>query len=380
MAEENFAASPPSVEGGPDILGMSTEPNIFESIERPAFIAAQDGVASVEDARKRRPANFSIKASADGVEVVEIFDMIGGWGVWASEMIPALRRIDGEGKKVEIRVNSPGGDVFEGVSIANAIRFMKADTTVVVYGLAASAASVIAVSADELKMPANSMLMIHRPRMVAVGESQDLRSGADLLDKIEVQLVDTYAAKAKAADRDTLAEMVSAETWLTAEEAVAIGLADIVMDDVKMAACAVREIAAHGDVPAEAVELLAGPTDKSETPAASIEQEQAPAVEATEEPAPVEEPGLSDEAVAEIRTACAVFDLADKADEFIAARASFEDVRAALWNARAEKSAATEIDTRVAPVAEDPKARKSRAPGEPTALQAAYAARMGRKL
>lgn len=277
---------------------------------RPAFVQAYNGVASVEEARAKRPANIGIRASEDGeTEIVEIFDEIGGWGVWASELIPHLRRIDGAGKKVEVRLNSPGGDVFEGVAIANAIRFMKADTTSVVYGLAASAASVIAVSTDELLMPANSMLMIHRPWMIAWGEAKDLRDGAELLDKIEVQLVDTYAAKAKEAKRDDLAQMVADETWLTAEESVAVGLADRILDDVKMAASAARDIRTRRDVPAQAIALLAGPdttesteetavSDETpsaeETPAASVEV-QASVAEATEQetdPVEVIEPAV----------------------------------------------------------------------------------------
>lgn len=261
---------------------------------RPAYVQAYNGVASVEEARAKRPANIGIRASEDGeTEIVEIFDEIGGWGVWASELIPHLRRIDGAGKRVEVRLNSPGGDVFEGIAISNAIRFMKADTKSVVYGLAASAASVIAVSTDELAMPANSMLMIHRPWMITWGEAKDLRDGAELLDKIEVQLIDTYAAKAKDANRDDLAQMVADETWLTAEEAVAVGLADVILDDIKMAASAARKISARRDVPAQALALLAGPstdtteeiavseTTVAEAPAASSEE---PAIEAAIEP------------------------------------------------------------------------------------------------
>lgn len=272
---------------------------------RPAFVQAYNGVASVEEARAKRPANIGVRASEDGeTEIVEIYDEIGGWGVWASELIPHLRRIDGAGKRVEVRLNSPGGDVFEGVAIANALKFMKADTRSVVYGLAASAASVIAVSTDELFMPSNSMLMIHRPWMIAWGEAQDLREGAELLDKIEVQLVNTYAAKAKDAKREDLAQMVADETWLTPEEAVAVGLADRILDDVKMAASAARDIRARRDVPAAAVALLAGAdttelteetavsdetsTAVEEAPAAPVEVE-APVAEATEqEPGPIE--------------------------------------------------------------------------------------------
>lgn len=413
-AERIFAAHPAPEDGGPDFRDMSENSTPSEIIERPANVVYLSDVKSADEARAKRPANFGIRASEDGeTEIVEIFDEIGGWGIWASELIPHLRRIDGAGKKVEIRLNSPGGDVFEGIAISNAIRFMKADTRSVVYGLAASAASVIAVSTDELAMPANSMLMIHKPWMLTWGEAADLRDSAILLDKIEVQLIDTYAAKAKEANRDDLAQMVADETWLTAEEAVAVGLADIILDEVKMAASAVRKVRARGEVPAEAEALLAGPaaeesadeevpaveaaaevvTDAAEpeTPVASAEQEEAPAeITAEAEAAPetiepeaaAEPAGLSIEAQSEIRTACKIFDASDRADEFISARATLDQVRAALWDARAEKSAQTEINPRVAPAAEDPKPTVSNGwtPGTPTTLQRANAARAGRKL
>lgn len=407
---------------------------------RPAFVQPYNGVASAEDARKVRPANIGIRTSDDGeTEIVEIFDEIGGWGVWASELIPHLRRIDGAGKRVEFRLNSPGGDVFEGIAISNAIRFMKAKTTSVVYGLAASAASVIAVSADELLMPSNSWLMIHRPWMLTWGEAQDLRDGADLLDKIEITLVDTYAAKAKDAKRDDLAQMVADETWLTAQESVAIGLADRILDDIKMAASAARDVKARRDAPAEALALLAGlasteqeatvsdatPTEEApvaeavaevtdealaddETPeaeleaapvttdpepAASIDEISAdltpepPAADA-EDGSPIqttpepEAPVLNEEAIA-IRAACAVLDASEKADGFISAGMTFEEVRKRLWDHRVASAAQTEIDTQgTSLLAENPadQANQPKPSNGPSDLKRSRAARAGRTI
>lgn len=412
-AGRNFGADSARAEGGPDIRGMSTEINIFEA-SRPANVvflrdARYADIRCAADARKKREARLFIEEEGD-ITVVNILDMIGGTGIWSGDILPLLRQIDGPGKKVEFRINSGGGDAWEGVTIANGVRWMQADTTAVIYGLAASAASLIAIAAKTVVMPRNAQMMIHRAWMLAIGTGAELRKGAQLLDKLDTQMIGDYCDRASDADPAEITRLVDEETYLTGEEAVALGLADILLDEVRTAACASLDVFAS-EIPDGVADLLAGPAAEDpvaeiqdapaidadaepKTPAAPDDQEQAPAeilpkttqeaelLEPTEPETPAEPEGLSIEAQAEIRTACAVFSMADKADEFIANRTSFDDVRIALWNARAEASARTEIDPRVSPVVEGPKpaAEGGRKSGTPTALQRANAAHSGRIL
>lgn len=406
---------------------------------RPAYVKPFNGVASVETARQKRPANYKIDNVSDAFAIVEIYDEIGGWGVWACELIPLLREIDGPGRTIEFRINSGGGDVFEGLAIANAIKFMDARTVAVVYGLAASIASVITVACDEVRMPTNSMMMIHRPHMILWGEAEDLRKGAALLDTIEQQLINTYADRATETPREQIAEMVAAETWMTAAEAIALGFADTLIQDIRMAASASMSIEAKA-APAEAAALLAGPviieqetavsdTAAEEAPVVSAEtevvtaeavepvaevadeapvaeSEAAPVAEITETPAastdqeisaepdtsdakdgyppqeaqePIVIEPVNEEAIA-IRAACAVLDASDKADGFIRAGMNFEQVRKALWDHRVAAAARNEISTQgSALLAENPVAAPAAQPSEgPSALKLAYAARKGR--
>lgn len=104
----------------------------------------------------------ALRVVEDGeVVAIEIYDEIGGRGLPASYIIDALKEADGEGKTIQIRLNSAGGDAFQGIAIANAIKRMKAKTVAIVDGIAASIASIIAVSCDERHMASNACIMIH---------------------------------------------------------------------------------------------------------------------------------------------------------------------------------------------------------------------------
>jgi ATP-dependent protease ClpP protease subunit len=198
------------------------------SVGRPSYIRSFRGT-DIKAAREVRKPEISAKASENEGEVSELFilDEIGGWGVYAAEAIYWLKQFDGEGKKVKIYINSPGGDVFEGIAIANFIAGMKAETEVVVTSLAASIASIIAIAADSVKMNKNAQMMIHRPWAFTWGESDALRKAADHLDKIEDQLVGTYADRGNGKKkREEYSAAVRAETWMTPEEAIEMGLAD----------------------------------------------------------------------------------------------------------------------------------------------------------
>lgn len=143
----------------------------------------------------------------------------------------------GDVKTINLHINSPGGSVFEGIAIYNMLKQNKAHVNVYVDGLAASIASVIAMSGDAIFMPSNSMLMIHNPWTMAVGNASELRKQADDLDKITESSIQTYLNQAgDKLDEETLRQLMDDETWLTAKEAVDYGLATEVVEANKAAA------------------------------------------------------------------------------------------------------------------------------------------------
>lgn len=148
---------------------------------------------------------------------------------------------------IDIRINSDGGDVFEGRAMYNLLVQHKAKKTVYVDGLAASIASLIAMSGNEIVMGDGAFMMIHQPWGGAVGTADDMRRTADLLDSVNVTLVDTYTART-GMKRDEVMALVVAETWMPADEAVEKGFADKVADGVRVAA-AVVNIQAYRNLP-----------------------------------------------------------------------------------------------------------------------------------
>ena len=132
---------------------------------------------------------------------------------------------------INLHINSPGGSVFEGIAIHNMLKMHKATVNVYVDGLAASIASVIAMSGDTIFMPENSMLMIHNPWTFAMGNAKELRKQADDLDRIAQASIKTYLSKSNGKiDEETLVKLLDEETWLSAQEAVDYGLADEVLE------------------------------------------------------------------------------------------------------------------------------------------------------
>lgn len=169
---------------------------------------------------------------------VLLYDVIGAWGVSAKQFAEDLKA--SAGSAITLRINSPGGDVMEGAAIYNILRSDGRQVTVHIDGLAASMASVVAMAGHKVVMPANALMMIHNPWTVAMGDADQLRKDADLLDKVKAQIVGAY--QAKCGDKKTheqLVEMMDAETWLDGAEAVAAGLADECGEAIKVAACAV---------------------------------------------------------------------------------------------------------------------------------------------
>lgn len=187
----------------------------------------------------KRPQNAAPKTwykisnlSADTAEVA-IYDEIGYWGVTASDFMAELAGADVN--NITLRINSPGGDVFDGLAILNSLRNHRATVNVVVDGLAASAASFIAMAGDRVEMSPNSMMMIHEASGLCMGNSVDMRELADLLDKTSGNIADIYARRSGRSAEEHRTAMRN-ETWYSDQEAVDAGLADAVVgSDAKTA-------------------------------------------------------------------------------------------------------------------------------------------------
>jgi ATP-dependent protease ClpP protease subunit len=179
------------------------------------------------DAEPRRWFQMA-RAQASGTAVVRIFGDIGeSW--WAESVSAAsfAKELDalGELSALEIRLNSPGGDMFDGVAIFNTLRTHSARKQVYVDGLAASAASIVAMAADELVMGTGTQLMIHDAWSVFAGNADDARKQADVLDQLSGSMAEIYADRA-GGDPATWRDAMREETWYGAQEAVDAGLAD----------------------------------------------------------------------------------------------------------------------------------------------------------
>lgn len=166
-------------------------------------------------------------AEKDEENTISVLDVIGqdwfGEGVTSKRISGALRAI---GKKdVTVVINSPGGDYFEGLAIYNMLREHPAKVTVKIVGIAASAASVIAMAGDDIQIARAGFLMIHNTWVVAMGDRHALRDVADWLEPFDAAAVDIYAARTGMKDTD-LAKMLDRETWIGGADAVAKGFAD----------------------------------------------------------------------------------------------------------------------------------------------------------
>ncbi len=175
-------------------------------------------------------------AEADEPNTISIYDVIGedwwtGGGFTAQRAAAALRSI---GKNpVTVNINSPGGDMFEGIAIYNLLREHPAEVTVNVMGLAASAASIIAMAGDRISMALGSFMMIHNAWGVVIGNRHDMRDAADLFDGFDGALVDIYEARTEAKRAD-IVRMMDAETFMGPTDAVAKGFADAVDEHLQI--------------------------------------------------------------------------------------------------------------------------------------------------
>lgn len=179
---------------------------------------------------------YTIKASAAGgpAEIL-IYDEIGYWGITAKKFVSDLKDISGA-TSINLRINSPGGDVFDGIAIYNALKGLGIPITTYIDGLAASMASVIAMVGNPVIMPENAMMMVHKPWGASSGDANAMRDYADLLDKVESVLIPAYTAKT-GKSHDEIAALLEEETWLSGAECVAHGFADQLIESVRAMAC-----------------------------------------------------------------------------------------------------------------------------------------------
>jgi len=203
--------------------------------------------------------NGSIKAAKSDDNSISVFDVIGadwyGDGVTASRIAAALRSIGGAG--VTVNINSPGGDMFEGLAIYNLLREYEGKVTVKVLGLAASAASIIAMAGDEVQIGRGAFLMIHNCWVYAMGNRHDLQQIAADMVPFDKAMNDIYGART-GLDAATIDAMMDAETYIGGSDAVEKGFADRLL--------AADEIADGDDSPAAALRKLDAMLAKTDAP------------------------------------------------------------------------------------------------------------------
>ena len=168
-------------------------------------------------------ARYSLRGADQDTAEILLYDEIGAPGVTAGDFAADLDAI--EAKTIMLRLNTPGGNVFEGLAIFNALQRHPARIEVYVDGLAASAGSLIAMVGDSITVAENAFLMIHRAWALVIGNANDMSETADTLRQIDDTLAKTYAKRSGVSESHALSIMDS-ETWLTAEDALELGFAD----------------------------------------------------------------------------------------------------------------------------------------------------------
>lgn len=181
---------------------------------------------------------FEIKAQANKNPEVWLYGFIGN-SIWdeinPKTLIDSINDLDVQ--EIDVHINSEGGSVYGGNAIYNALRNHPAKINVFIEGLAASMASIIALSGDNVQMAENALYMIHDPWTWGEGNADELRKTADRLDKAKETLINVYERKT-GLDREEISSLMSEESWFTASEAKELGFIDEIIEEVDMAACA----------------------------------------------------------------------------------------------------------------------------------------------
>lgn len=183
-------------------------------------------------ARERWQGDLMAKSDA---QTINIFDSIGddgyGGGFSVNRMAAALRSIGD--KDITVAINSPGGNFFDGIAMYNMLREYPKKVTVKVVGLAASAASIIAMAGDEIQVAKTGFLMIHNAWVVAMGNRHDLRDAADVMEPFDSAMAELYAERT-GMDVKKITKMMDAESWITGADAVSAGFADSLLSSDDM--------------------------------------------------------------------------------------------------------------------------------------------------
>ena len=181
---------------------------------------------------------YTITNKASGPAEVSIVGPIGntwdGEGVTAATFIKDFKAI--KAQDVTLTVNSPGGSLFDGLAIYTAMAASGKNITAKVLGLAASAASLLIMAAKRIEMPKNTHLMIHKAGGGKFGNADDMRAMANVLDSLDASIAATYAARSGQSEDAIMAMLDQGDTWLTADEAVKLGLANEATELVKVTA------------------------------------------------------------------------------------------------------------------------------------------------
>jgi ATP-dependent protease ClpP protease subunit len=169
-----------------------------------------------------------VRAVERGDNVITMFDAVGedywsGGGVTAKKVAAQLRAIGD--RPIEVQINSPGGDMFEGIAIYNVLREHPQEITVKVMGMAASAASIIAMAGDKIEIGAASFIMIHNCWVVAIGNRHDMQETSEWLEPFDQAMVDLYATRS-GQDAKLIAKWMDSETFMSGSQAIERGFAD----------------------------------------------------------------------------------------------------------------------------------------------------------
>ncbi len=177
--------------------------------------------------------DIRFEAKGENEYKLTVYGSIGGW--FSENNAEAVRRKiqDVKAEKIHVHINSGGGSAFDGVAICNQLKQHSAEIIVHIDGWAASAASVIAMAGDKIIMPSNTMIMIHQASTFEYGNADLFEKTARDLRKIDSALVASYKKRFVGTDEE-LKQLLKDETWLTAEEAVALGLADEIADEIEI--------------------------------------------------------------------------------------------------------------------------------------------------
>jgi len=282
---------------------------------------------------------FRIDASADPtVAEIHIIDFIGDWfddamnrifgesiGVTARAFVDALAKLPEAVKTIHVHINSPGGDVEGAVNIANALRAQQTKgrtVNTIVDGLAASAASIVAMAGSKVSMADNALMMIHNPWTIGIGNAAEMRKTASVLDTIRTQIINTYQWHSELST-DEIAALMDAETWMDADEAVSKGFATAKIEGLAAAASITPKTIAKLKIP-----------EKFQARVQTFVQP------------PTAAPQSAD--AAEVLRLCKAAECLDLAEGFINGKASLATVEAALASERTTRTAARQRTADVA--------------------------------